>query len=318
MATIREVAQKAGVSLATVSRFLNGSGYVSERVKLKLTKVINELGYKRKYTAHILASRKIHKIGLVISERIKELLQSEIGSFYRIIIDSIEQNADTFHFETKIVELKDKQPFDGYLLIGSDATEQDIQEYKHLGKVVLVDHHIDGLMVDSVVSAGRDSATFLVERFISLGKSKIVHLHGPLKYYGFRDRYQGYFATMQKHRLLPLTFEYDDLHDEIEPVVRKILANIEPDVIFCSNDVIALRVLENLRFHGYEIPKKISIVGFDDVPEAETGGLSTFHVDKYELGLTAARRLYDMLTEHNVHPRRIALHAHFVKRNSSI
>ncbi|MFN3283517.1 MAG: substrate-binding domain-containing protein, partial [Pseudothermotoga sp.] len=135
---------------------------------------------------------------------------------------------------------------------------------------------------------------------------------------GFRDRYQGYIAAMQKHRLLPLTFEYDDLHDEIEPVVRKILANIEPDVIFCSNDVIALRVLENLRSRGYEIPKRISIVGFDDIPGAETGGLSTFHVDKYELGLTATRRLYDMLTEHNVHPRRIALYAHFVKRNSSI
>ncbi len=318
MATIREVAQKAGVSLATVSRFLNGSGYVSENAKLRLTKVINELGYRRKYTAHILASRKIHHIALVISERIKELLKSEIGSFYRIIIESIQQNADTFHFNTTVVDLKGQYDFDGYLLIGSDATEQDIQNYKRLGKVVLVDHHIDGLMVDSVVSAGRDSATFLVERFISMGKNKIVHLHGPLRYYGFTDRYQGYVAAMQKHGLLPLTFEYDDLNDEIEPVLRKITSNFEPDVIFCSNDVIALRVLENLRSSGRKIPKKISVVGFDDIPEAEVKGLSTFHVDKYELGLTALRRLYDMLTGHNLHPRRIALHAHFVKRNSSL
>ncbi len=318
MATIREVAEKAGVSIATVSRFLNESGYVSEAVKLKLTKVINELGYKRKYTAHILASRKVHKVALVISERIREILKTDIGAFYKIIIEAIQQNAETFHLETTIVDLKSKEEFDGYLLIGSDASDQDVQQYKRLGKVVLVDHHIDGLMVDSIVSAGADAATFMVERFLGMGKKKIVHLHGPLKYYGFRDRYQGYIAAMQKHGLLPIAFEYDDLHDEIEPFVRKILSNFEPDVIFCSNDVIAIRVFEKLKSQGYEVPKKISVVGFDDIPEAEKMSLSTFHVDKYEMGLTAARRLYDLLLGHNVLPRKTALHTYFIKRNSSI
>ncbi|AEH51608.1 LacI family DNA-binding transcriptional regulator [Pseudothermotoga thermarum] len=318
MPTIKDVAQKAGVSIATVSRFLNGSGYVSEEVKLKLIQVINELGYKRKYTAHILASRKKRKVAMVISERIKQLLNTDIGYFYKVIVESIQQNAETFHFEISLLDLRRVEKFDGYLLIGSDALEQDVQEYKRLGKVVLVDHHVEGLMVDSVVSAGADAATFLVNRFLEMGKKRIIHVHGPLKYYGFRDRYQGYVNTMQKYGLLPITFEYDDLHDDIEPVVKKILANYEPDVIFCSNDVIALRVMEKLKAFGYEIPKKISVVGFDDIPEAERLGLTTFHVDKYEMGVTAVRRLYDLLVGHNVQPRKICLHAYFVKRNSSL
>lgn len=318
--TIEDIAKRAGVSVATVSRVLNGSGYVSPKTREKVLKVIEEVGYKRRYSAHVLARRKVFNVGVVISERIRKLLREEIGSFYNIILNSILENAASFHFAIECVELE-KEPkgkFNAFLILGSDATEDDIKKFMSRGKVVLVDHHVDGLNVDCVLSAGYDAAYFLVKRFLNLGKSRIVHLHGPLKYYGFRNRYEGYISGMQAFGLLPITFEYDELHEEIDGVLKKILSKHRPDVIFCSNDVIALQALEKLQQFGYKVPDDVSVVGFDDIPEAEQKGLSTFCVRKYEMGVIALRKLYDLLYEHDGGPSIVSLYADFIKRASSL
>jgi len=142
---------------------------------------------------------------------------------------------------------------------------------------VLVDHYVDGLRVNSVVSDGYGGMFYVTERFIAKGKSRIVHLHGPLTFYGFRDRYAGYVAAMQKNGLLPVR----------DGVLKKILQNRKPEVILCSNDIIALRTVRCLKKWGYSIPRDISVVGFDDIAQSEVASLSTLRVQKYEMGYHA-------------------------------
>jgi len=90
--SIEDVAKHAGVSIATVSRVLNRTGYVSDDTELKVLKAVNELDYKPHISARTLARKKSQLVGIVMSKRIYELLDKDIGKFYRIILDAIENN----------------------------------------------------------------------------------------------------------------------------------------------------------------------------------------------------------------------------------
>ncbi len=320
MATIEQVAKRAGVSVATVSRFLNKSGYVSEEASLRIQKAIEELNFQRRYSAHILAARKVFKVGIILSERINALVNEDIGSFYNIILMALEDCEKTFHFQYKrlILGKSIEEEFDGFIVVGSDATEEELQKIKKHCKVVLLDHYIDGAGIDSILSDGYDGFFQVVQRFVKKDKKRIIHIHGPLKHYGFKDRYNGYISAMEKHHLLPITYEYDDLHEEIDGVLKKALSNSDPEVILCSNDIIAIRVLKKLKEWHIQVPKKVSVIGFDDIPQSEKEGLSTMHVRKYDMAYAAAKRLYELLVESNQRACRISLYTHFVKRSSSI
>ncbi|MEN3043004.1 MAG: LacI family DNA-binding transcriptional regulator [Fervidobacterium sp.] len=320
MVSIEDVALKAGVSIATVSRVLNGTGYVSEETELKVLKAIKELGYKPHFSAQALARKKSFEVGVIISRRIQEILPTEIGVFYKIILESIENASVMYKISVELMLLDEwnfKNRHDGYIIVGSDATEEQITRLSSKAKVVLVDHYIDGLRVNSIVSDGYDGVFFITKELIHKGFNRIVHLHGPLKYYGFRDRYNGYVSAMSKFGKLPITYEYDDLHEDVDNVLRKVLRDWIPEAIICSNDVIAIRTLKKLREWEYKVPEDISVIGFDDIPAAEREGLSTFRVQKSELGMNAVKRMYELLTGQSLHPYKQCLYTLFVKRNSS-
>jgi len=321
VATIEEVAKLAGVSTATVSRVLNHHEYVSERTRIRVWEVVKNLGYQPKIFARTLASRKTFTIGIVVSRRIVDILGSEVGSFYKVVLKALYDHREEFRFSTEQLVLEETKPsnsFDGYLIVGSDASCEQVKAFSQSAKVVLVDHYVDGLRVNSVVSDGYGGMFYVTERFIAKGKSRIVHLHGPLTFYGFRDRYAGYVAAMQKNGLLPVRYEYDDLHEEIDGVLKKILQNRKPEVILCSNDIIALRTVRCLKKWGYSIPRDISVVGFDDIAQSEVASLSTLRVQKYEMGYHAAKRLYELLIGHGPYPCKMCLYTSFIRRESSI
>ncbi|MGQ9856793.1 MAG: LacI family DNA-binding transcriptional regulator [Fervidobacterium sp.] len=323
MASIEDVAKRAGVSIATVSRVLNGTGYVSESTEIKVLKAIRELGYVPHFSAKSLARKKSFKVGVIISKRIDELLKTNVGEFYKIILDAIENYSALYKISLDIVLLEDvlktlEVEFDGFIIVGSDASEEEIDFLSSKAKVVLVDHYIDGLRIDSIVSDGYDGVFYVTRNFIDAGYNRIVHIHGPLKYYGFRDRYNGYVSAMQRYGKLPILFEYDDLHDEVDSVLKRVLRDWVPQVIICSNDVIALRVLSKLKEWGYKIPNEISVVGFDDIPDAEREGLSTLRVQKAEMGINAVKRLNEVLTGQSLHPHKQCLYTSYIKRSSSL
>jgi LacI family transcriptional regulator len=318
--SIEDVAKHAGVSIATVSRVLNRTGYVSDDTELKVLKAVNELDYKPHISARTLARKKSQLVGIVMSKRICELLDKDIGKFYRIILDAIENNVMMYKMASKRILFEEEEisGCDGYIILGSDMNEEEIEEITAKSKVVLVDHYIDGLRVDSVLSDGYDGVFYITQKFLDSGFNKIVHLHGLLKYYGFRDRYTGYVAAMRKNGRLPVSIEYDELHEEVDNVLKKILRDNVPEVIICSNDVIAINALRKLKEWEYTIPDEINIVGFDDIPDAEKEGLSTLRVQKSELGFNAVKRLYELLNNQSLHPYKQSIYTSYVKRSSTV
>ncbi|MDN5342766.1 LacI family transcriptional regulator [Oceanotoga sp. DSM 15011] len=325
MSTINDVAKLANVSIATVSRVLNKSENVSEKTKIKVLKVIEELGFEPSKDAKNLATLKNKNILVLTSERILKITDQRkdygIDEFYKAILMGIE---DGFKNTKTKIELKNYdqinenyiQKFDGIIIIGSDPIPNYIENIKI--PIVLLDNYIPGKDYNCVVSNGYDGAYFAINKMIKRNYKKIYHLHGSLSYYGFKTRYEGYKSAMQDNGLMPETFECDETEESIKNALN-ILLKKQPEVIFTSNDPIALILIDLLKKKKIKIPEKVQIIGFDDIIQSSisTPKLSTVKIFKYEMGNNAALRINELINGINVHPVMSSVFTKFVERDTT-
>ncbi|MBZ4649614.1 LacI family DNA-binding transcriptional regulator [Thermosipho sp. (in: thermotogales)] len=324
MATIEDVAKKAGVSIATVSRVLNNANNVSEKTKLKVWKAIEELNYKPKILASALARHKEKfRVGICESKRLIDMEKEKVvPEFYTVILTALEKTGEAYGIKFCKMDLFNPSECDGYILVGGDTTKELIKEYKNLKKpFLLLDHYIPGEKVDCIVTNGFDGAYFATKYLIKKGLRKIYHIHGPLNSYGFKGRFDGYTSAMEEAGLLPKYYEYDDIKDNMSDVIDFMLRkNEKPEAIFASNDITAMRVIRELKKRNFKVPKDVSVIGFDDIISAESFDphLTTLKVFKDEMGSLAAKRIYELLVGHDIHPIMMSLFTKFIKRKSSI
>ncbi|SHH52394.1 LacI family DNA-binding transcriptional regulator [Thermosipho atlanticus] len=324
MVTIEDVAKKAGVSTATVSRVINNVGNVSEKTKMKVWKAINELNYKPKILASALARhRERFLVGICESERLKNMEKEKIvPEFYTVILTALEQIGEEYGLKFCKMNLFSPTECDAYILVGGDTTKEVVEMYRELGKpFLLLDHYIPGEKVDCIVTNGFDGAYYATSYLIKKGLRKIFHIHGPLNSYGFKGRYDGYTSAMKEAGLLPKYYEYDDVKNNMDDVIEFMLRkNDIPEAIFASNDITAMRIIKELKKRNIKVPDEVSIIGFDDIISAKDfePSLTTLKVFKDEMGSLAATRIYELLVGHNVHPVMVSLFTKFIKRKSSI
>ena len=321
MATIKDVARKAGVSISTVSRVLNNSGPVSEKARAAVLKAMEELGYTPHPWAKYLATVKEEfEVSMVMTPRIREYLIKKEGFYFEVYL-GMKNVMQQIKVNERIVDKGEgiEDRVDGYLLIGADFSRKDVEKYMKTGKpVVLVDHYIPGMNVDAVVSDGYGGAYSVIRMMLKRGFKKVVHIHSDLRPYSFRERFEGYVSAMGRYGLMPKYYEFDDFNDNMSSVIDLLLKNYgKPEVIFTSNDFSALRAMEELEKRGYRVPDDVLLIGFDDSPEAEEVGLTTVRVHKDELGSFAMRRLITLMMGQDVHPAKISLFTKIIERNST-
>ncbi len=324
MATINDVARLAGVSKATVSRVINNSAKVNEETRAKVLYAIEKLGFRPQFSAKALAhSKKQFRIAISLSKRMELIKDSndEIGQFYGIILKEIKGMATIYGINVKEILLESPEKgYDGYILIGGDVTKEILNNYKIFKKpIILLDHYILGEKIDSISPDSFTGAFYAVNYLIKKGMKHIVHIHGPLNSYGFKSRYNGYTEAMISAGLTPVYYEYDDINNNIDIVLKKIIETEIPEAIFASNDMTAIRIMDELKKYNIKIPDDISIIGFDDIPRAKKykPSLTTVKVFKQEMGNMAFKRLYELMLNENTHPVRISLYTEFVKRKST-
>ena len=327
---IRGIAKKAGVSVATVSRVLNKSQNVSPTTRMRVLEILNRYEFKMNPWARRLASKKktIH-IFAMISRRIKKMMGDEVDGFYSNVVSGIKGAAKRTGVSIEFVEMESNldenklKDINGVLLIGGDTTAEHVRFFKKIGMpLVLVDQYIPTVKVDCVVSNGYDGACYAINYLVLRGLHKIVHIHGFLNHFGFKDRYSGYVAVMEQNGLLPKSYEYnDDIMEDMKPIVDKMF-NIYgvPEAIFASNDSIAIKVIETLEDFHIKIPEDVSVIGFDgtEVGKNFTPSLTTLKVPMQEMGSLALKRLIDIMLNQDIYPARISLFTEFIKGASSI
>lgn len=318
--TIYDVAALAGVSIKSVSRVLNSEPNVSEALKDKVQKAVNELGYRRSLSARSLAGASSCLIAAFVDAELTiEHWKSGRGNDYlsRLELGALMECRNADHH--LMVELVDH---------GSDRLEQEVTSLLSALKpagVLLTPPNSDHPLVlailertgtpyarispESETGPGfsvsmdeRHAVQDMTEHLIGLGHRKIGFVSGPANYSASRKRRGGFEAAMAAHGL-PVTealvVEGDFTFEGGIAACDRLLALPDrPTAIFASNDDMALGVLQALKAKGLKAPDDMSVVGFDDTPSAlfSTPPLTTVRQPVAEMAARATRHLIPALS----------------------
>jgi LacI family transcriptional regulator len=327
--TIIDVAQAAGVSYATVSRVLNNDPHVKPDTRDRVIRSVTRLGYTVNQQARTLAGGRSHVVGLLVPD----LGTGYIGEIIRGIDEELSAaQYDLMLYTTHRRKTKEsvyvssltQGMADGLLLVlPRDPAEYLISLRQRHFPYVLIDHQGTS-EIESAVGAtnwqgGYDATQYLIES----GHRHIGFITGTMDLGCSRDRLEGYEAALRDGGL-PIDPALIQEGDYWQPsgfaAARNLLALPEPPTaIFASNDVMAFGVMEAVRDRGLRIPEDMSIVGFDNIPQAEhvSPQLTTIEQPLADMGREATRRLLALIKEPQLPLTRSELPTKLVVRASS-
>lgn len=275
MVKIEDVAEKAGVSVTTVSRVMNNRGYISQKTRDKVQAAMKELNYQPNEMARALFRRKSNMIGLVIPA-VSHPFFAELAQYleyyadkrdYKLLLCNSNRNVDK---ERKYIEMLKKNQVDG-IIMGSSVL--GVEHYLNLNLPIV---SFDRVVSDDIPVVASDSfmgGQLAAEFFIEKGCSKLVFVfrgiggphHQALLASG---RAKGFGEKLGSHGIepsyLPLEMVEEDSTNE-DAIVRFLTKRPDIDGIFASSDVIAAEVMQACSRIGRNIPNEIKLIGYDDV-----------------------------------------------------
>lgn len=265
MAGMKDVARIAGVGLGTVSRVLNGSGYVSDEAKCKVLEAMRSLNYTPNYNAQSLKWQKTKVIGVFVPtishpffaevvQNIESLLDKQ---GYKIMLVCSQGSAEK---ESSVIQLIVRNRMDGAIFITHHEHEDISPEYP----IVTLDRHL-GKHIPCITSDNYDATYKAVEYLISLGCRKIGYLGGkPSVESEVSQRLAAYKAAVGAHNLKEYVLFEDIRHgDEWDYASKYLKLYGETDAAFVSGDVLALNLYNQAVSDGRSIPQDFKIVSFD-------------------------------------------------------
>ena len=306
--TIRDVAKKAKVGIATVSRVLNNSPAVSDETRQRVLNAIDELNYKPNLIARQLSIGKTQTIGVILPyltlpsyvERLRGIQSVLDESNYDLILFVAEtpSKRDTF-FE----KLADKSRVDGLIIISLPPTDEQAERFIHENQpVVLVDAYHSRLssIIVNDIQGGRLATKHLIE----LGHKKIAYISDYLNtpfYPSMQYRYKGYRKALEEEKI-PYYQKYHLQGDRgrfyAQQMTRQLL-NLKdpPTAIFAASDTHAIGALDVAQEVGIKVPDELSVIGYDGIRDAEYVNLTTIEQNLFESGVESASMLLTMLRE---------------------
>jgi len=297
---LRQVAALAGVSHQTVSRVINGHEGVRPATRERVLRAIEELNYRPNSAARALATKRSSRIGVVVDSAIKfgpnatlravEESAREVG----YAVSSVTVAEDRTLSARSAVDHLLSQGIDALCIIAPRASSVDLLE-THAGRLptLAVTSARDlGMLTASVDQ--RRGAELAVEHLVAVGHSAVLHLAGPLDWLDARGRERGWRAALEAADIDARPPGLGDwTADSGFAYARDQFDPSDGTAIFCANDQMALGVLHGLSVRGIRVPDDVSIVGFDDLPEARhfRPALTTVRQDFETLGLRAVETL---------------------------
>ena len=274
--TIKDVADKAGVSIATVSRVINGSPVVSEKSKQKVLDIIEELRFKPSQTARNLVMQKSNSIGVIVPEIINqfsggilngiEKMCSSLG--FDVMIYSTKGNHEK---EMRYLELFQERNVAGIIFMAWKLMSETIQVINDLSiPVVMVGRYASGLNVPTVSIDNFQAAYEMTNYLIEKGHRRIAFFRnsvdldscGVKQYSGF-ERALAEAGIFIDRELV----KYGEFSEERSYNIMKeiIDAGNCPTAVFATSDVMAISIMNALKDNGLDVPGDVSVVGFNDV-----------------------------------------------------
>jgi len=273
--TMQQVAAEAGVSISTVSKVINGRYGVSTDTVDHVTQVIERLGYEASLVARSLRNRRTNVIGVLVmdfepfsAEVLKGVSDAIHGSGYELIAYSAGG-----HVEARTGwERRSLSRLMGSLVDGAVLVTPTVTDVQADGPVVAVDPHTGPSGLPAVAADNLQGARLGVEHLIALGHTRIGMITGRSDLLSAQQREQGYCEALAGAGLPvdPALVRSGDFEPEqAREAARRLLSLPEPPTaIFAANDLSALATLEVAAELGLDVPRVLSVVGFDNIPES--------------------------------------------------
>ncbi len=298
--TIYDIAARANVGIATVSRVINGSRRVSDKTRKAVQKAMSDLGFRPNYAARRLAA------GVPNRPRIVALMPFFTTAFYFTVCKALSQKLSAADMDLVLVNVRDQQDADRHLdrliaersseavvLCSMDLTDERREQFETLNlPIVALDFNtrvIPHVAVDNV-EGGRMLSRHLTE----CGCDRQALVIGTSGAVVFREREQGFTEVCPEGSRV---FETETVDVERgQEVVSQILESF-PDVdgSACAGDTLAVGVVQELRRRGLRVPDDIQVVGFDDQPMMDVLGISTVHQPMAEFGKWAGDAVIELV-----------------------
>jgi len=326
--TIKEVAAKAGVSTATVSRLLAGKQAAGSEVKNRVLRVVKELGYEPNHSARNLRTRQRKVFGIVIPDLenpfftgiargVEETLRT---AGYSLLIAHSDDSPEREEREIRVLRAEGAT---GLLLIPSrtEAAHYAVFDWAGL-PVVAIDRLPMGWMVDSVKTANAEGARLATDHLLQLGHDRIAILNGPAHYDVAQERLAGFRQALAARGVaIPAEWVvHGDFRQEsgFQATNSLLQSPQRPRAMFVANHMMALGALMAIHELGLRIPTDVAIASFDDMPWAAALNppLTAVAQPTRDLGRTAAALLLECLQHPQRAVRQVILQPSLVVRAS--
>ncbi|MFI6902379.1 LacI family DNA-binding transcriptional regulator [Nonomuraea sp. NPDC050394] len=326
--TINTIAERAGVSIASVSRVLNGLPTRQETIR-KVLAAAEELGYVRNAVARSLKSRRTNQVAFAMADignpvylaMVRQIQPVLKAAGYRLVLHSTDAIAAD---EIDVLHSLGERYVDGLIMSPLRVTDAHLETLKAArAPVVIIGSVPDGTRVDNVRADSRTGVRLALDHLHALGRRRIALVNGPLDTVPGASRGAAYAEALEE-----LGLPYDEGLVEIgdfyrvdgaRAVAALLARRPDLDALMCANDLIALGALDVLRAAGRRVPEDVAVVGMDDTELAAASypSLTSVSLGSAERGKAAVDLLLDRLQRGDREPRLVTVAPRLVVRAST-
>ncbi|MDY0346787.1 MAG: LacI family DNA-binding transcriptional regulator [Acholeplasma sp.] len=321
MATIKDVAKKANVSVATVSRVINQKGYVNEETRALVENAIKDLNYIPNELARSLFNKHSKLIGVLVphfdtqfyAELIEGIENAAMKLGYKIMLSNTQDNAKR---EKDYIHIYSQYNIDG-IIVASNAHNVE-QLIKSDLPIVTVDHILSE-NIPSITSNNILGGIIAAQRLISGGARYILELRGPSFLLTVSERSLGFRQVLVQNNIPYISYDGDLINPDIDAITKIIQDHPEIDGVFATSDFLAIHAQTILQRMGKQIPKDVQIVGFDNIVYTTlvSPTITTIEQPIRRMGELALESLVKLLNEEPITDFHSVLDVKLIEREST-
>lgn len=327
--TIYDVAREANVSMATVSRVVNGNPNVKPVTRKKVLATIERLGYRPNAVARGLASKKTTTVGAIIPD-ISSIFFAELARGiediatmykYNMILSNSDQNKDK---ELQLINTMLGKQVDGILFMGGDITEEHVNQFQSSSVPVVLAGTFDETETIPSVNIDYEAASYEATKFLldqsnqhpAFLSGRDGTLINQLKHDGYVRALKESGVTVNEEYVVEGDFTYDS---GIEAADHFLSLDNKPTAIFVASDEMALGVIHGVQDKGLNVPEDVEVFGFNNTRIATMvrPTLSTIVQPMYDIGAVAMRLLTKYMNKEEVSEKKVVLPHRIIQRDST-
>ncbi len=325
--TLKDIAKMGGVSPKTVSRVVNNEEYVRKETREKILELLEKYDYYPNIPARSLVLKRNSTLGLIVpnlenpfySKLSRGVIQTAEKNGYRVIVC---ESKFSLGIGEKYLKILIGRGVDGLLIATLDLNDTIVKKLNNIGEhFVIMTCKLDIPGINYVIANDYEAGRKVAEYIINLGHKNIAFLKGP-DVYSSNERFTAYKDVMNEKNLeikdYFITKNVLDRVSAYEVTLELLKENNDITAIIGNNDYAAIGAIKAIEELGLNIPKDISIIGYDDIDITELlkVPLTTVHYPKFKCGVEATKMIIRMLEKKRSRSKKIVLETSFVERDS--